>query len=370
MSYHMPTTMTFGEGVLQELPAKIRPFGERTALFAGGSSFDPFRDIVLDLLRDKDVTVIEGVRAEPEIRELERLTDCFRERSFDNVVAFGGGSVMDLAKAVAFCSQQDASPRDILENGVPDRAADSVPVVAIPTTAGTGSEVTPFVVLWDHEAKKKNAVGHEKLYCKEAIVDPELTYSMPPHVTATTGMDAFTQACEAYWNTNHNPTSDTFALEAISLILPALPQVVANGDDKKARHDMMLGSMRAGQAFSNTRTAACHSISYPMTLYWGVTHGQAVGITLPEVLLLNDKVMPDRSGVFCAALDVSDMESAAGVIRKMMRLSGLKTSLSELGVDNAGVNTIVEKGFAPERMANNPYQFSPDSLHEMLLRIL
>jgi len=183
-------------------------------------------------------------------------------------------------------------------------------------------------------------------------------------------MDAFTQACEAYWNVNHNPTSDEHALEAVSLILPNLPQAVADAQDKEARHAMMLGSLRAGQAFSNTRTAACHSISYPMTIRYGVTHGQAVGITLPSVLVLNAEAEPERVESFCTALGVGTMEEAADRIRDMMIASGLKIRLSDLGIDAQGIDHIVEKGFTPERMGNNPYSFTSESLHDMLSTIL
>jgi alcohol dehydrogenase class IV len=183
-------------------------------------------------------------------------------------------------------------------------------------------------------------------------------------------MDAFTQACEAYWNKNANPQSDIYALKAISIILSALPTAVKDGLNIKARNDMALGSVTGGLAFSNTRTTACHSISYPMSLHFGVTHGQAVGITLPEVIALNASVQSERSAAFCEALDVQSIEEASDVIRILMQKSGLKTRLSELGIKKEAIEIIVKEGFAPGRMENTPYTFTEDALRSLLLRIL
>lgn len=367
-SYFLPTHVTFGEGTFNTLTKTVGD-AERIAVFASPRTFKSLEGRLRELLAGKEVLLYDKISPEPPPRELEAAAVWLKNEKPDTVVAIGGGSVMDLTKAAAFCAMQVGQLEHILAN-VPDVPHDPIRTICIPTTAGTGSEVTPFVVFWDHQAKKKYAMAHTLLYPTEAIVDPELTNSMPSAVTASTGMDAFTQACEAYWNKNHNPTSDAFALEAVRLILPALPKAVRDGSDKNARHDMMLGSLKAGQAFSNTRTAACHSISYPMTLHFGVTHGQAVGITLPEVLRLDEAVMPERVPPFCKALGVTTMEEAVGSIRTMMRASGIKTRLSELGIEEKDLDLIVREGFTPERMGNNPFVFDAASLRAMLLRLL
>jgi alcohol dehydrogenase len=368
MPYEMPTIILFGDGCLTALPDILAPY-RKIAFFHGRASYAPNAARLDSLLQGKDILHIADIAPEPEVRHLEECTEQLQSFGPDCVLALGGGSVLDIAKGAAFCAPQAASVLDLLRSSGGD-FADSLPVIAIPTTAGTGSEVTPFAVFWNHGEKKKYSFGYRQLYPAHALVDPQLTYSMPPKVTACTGMDAFTQACESYWNNNHNPTSDAYALEAVSLILPALPRAVADGADVSARHDVAFGSLTAGKAFSNTRTAACHSISYPMTLYFGVTHGQAVGITLPEVLLLDAQVMPARVQPFCEALGVSSMKEAAEKIRHMMQVCGLCTRLSELGIDRAGIDTIVEHGFTPERMGNNPYAFTKESLRTMLLGIL
>ncbi|HLD64123.1 MAG TPA: iron-containing alcohol dehydrogenase [Candidatus Peribacteraceae bacterium] len=368
MPYEMPTPITFGEGCVGEL-ARFLDSAQRIAFFHGKKSYRANESIFKKVLQGKQVEHFDDFAPEPEVATLESMAMQIQALNPGLLLAVGGGSALDLAKGVAFCANQKAAVLDLL-NGEASATAPSLPVIAVPTTAGTGSEVTPFAVFWDHDAKQKYSLAYKELYPAQAIVDPELTYSMPPDVTANTGMDAFTQACEAYWNNNHNPTSDALALEAISLMLPALPRAVADGTDKKARHDMMLGSLRTGQAFSNTRTAACHSISYPMTLYFGVPHGQAVGITLPAILPLNAEAMPERARAFYEAMSVTSIENAAAVIRFMMDRSGLQTRLSGLNIKREDIDIIVRHAFAPKRMSNNPYQFTAESLRTMLHSIL
>lgn len=371
-SYSLPTRVTFGDGCLERLP-HLQPLADAKTvrLVTGGKSLreSGHLDHILAFLKSKKTELTEGIPAAPGVKDLEQLEQALRENPPDCIIAVGGGSVMDTAKAAAFCAAQQG---DALQSLIspPAKARRPIPVVAIPTTAGTGSEVTPFSVFWEHETKQKYSLHHEFQYPADALVDPLLTYSMPPEVTATTGMDAFTQACEAYWNKNHNALSDDYALAAVSKIFPALPRAVQDGSDAAARHDMMLGSLQAGLAFSNTRTAACHSISYPMTLHFGVAHGQAVGLTLPEVLLLNAGAMPDRVARFCGALGVRSIEEAADTIRGLMERSGLQTRLSDLRIAEKDIELIVREGFTPERMGNNPFAFDAQSLRAMLIKIL
>jgi phosphonate metabolism-associated iron-containing alcohol dehydrogenase len=370
--YFMPTEVLFGRGTIDLLPSLL-PIqkAQSIALFVGGSSLKKNGELdrILNMLKGKNVRVIDHVPPEPPPSFLLEQVELMKKDPVDCVLAVGGGSVMDLAKSVALLAMQKEDPITLLTSP-PATFAKAIPTVCVPTTSGTGSEVTPFAVFWDHTKKKKYSIGHAALYATHALVDPDFTLTMPPYVTATTGMDAFTQACEAYWNKNANPQSDIYALKAISIILSALPTAVKDGLNIKARNDMALGSVTGGLAFSNTRTTACHSISYPMSLHFGVTHGQAVGITLPEVIALNASVQSERSAAFCEALDVQSIEEASDVIRILMQKSGLKTRLSELGIKKEAIEIIVKEGFAPGRMENTPYTFTEDALRSLLLRIL
>lgn len=371
--YSMPTRIHFGDGSLAGLPAlPIVSAAQNIVLCIGGSSLKAsgHLDQILALLAQKNVSLTPPVPSEPPMAFLLSLTAAWKKSQPDCIIAIGGGSVLDTAKAAAFWAmQEDDVPSDLSK--LPAHPMKPIPLVAVPTTAGTGSEVTPFSVFWDKQAGRNQSMHHTLLYPTDALLDPLLTYSMPPVITAATGMDAFTQASEAYWNINANPVSDDYALMATARILPALPRAVQDGSDASARSDMMLGSLQAGLAFSNTRTTACHSISYPMTLHFDVMHGQAVGITLPDVLLLNAQVQPERASRYCAALGATDMQDATKKIRGMMRASGLATKLSELGIKtDADIDLIVAKGFTPSRMGNTPYAFTPETLKALLLRIL
>lgn len=372
VAYSMPTRVHFGEGIIRRLPElPVVQTARSIALCIGGSSLKANGHLkeIETLLAGKEIDLMEGIPSEPPLSFLMMLSTRWKMSKPDCIIAIGGGSVLDTAKAAAFwCRQKEIVPA--LLTNIPAVPNSPVPLVAIPTTAGTGSEVTPFSVFWDKAAGKNQSMHHTLLYPADAVIDPLLTLSMPPVVTAATGMDAFTQASEAYWNKNANPVSDDYALMAIARILPALPRAVKDGSDKVARTDVLLGSLQAGLAFSNTRTTACHSISYPMTLHFNVLHGQAVGITLPEVLLLDAEVQPERVARYCEALGVRTMKEAADIIRTMMKDSKLATKLSELGIrTDADIDLIVEGGFTPSRMGNTPYGFTPDTLRDLLNRI-
>ncbi len=367
--YVMPTAICFGEGAVESLAASpaVQAATHICLITARHVERSGLLRRLEAMLLPRRVTRIGNVAPQPSVGDLEEAVAVLRDAQCDCVVAVGGGSVLDLGKAAALCVRQRVPPRDIFD--APADLEPSLPVVAVPTTAGTGSEVTPFAVFWDMQSKKKYSLSHDMLFPREAVLDPALTYSLPPAMTAATGMDAFTQACEAYWNRNRNTVSDDYALMAVARIIDALPAVVRDGTDTAARRGMLQGSLEAGLAFSNTRTAACHSISYPLTLHFGVTHGQAVGITLPEVLLLNRDAEPERAPAFCRALGADSMENAAERIRRMMEASGLATRLSQLGIVESGLEVIVREGFTTGRMTNNPYTFDESSLQALLLRI-
>lgn len=381
--YHMPTRWRFAPGSLDALPSLDGVRAARSiALFTGRKSLaaSGVLDRVRALLAGKEIHLF-STGSEPGLEDLQAVVPRLAASAAELVLAIGGGSVIDLAKAAAFCVRQDAGPAEVLE-ALPAEPRDALPLVAVPTTAGSGSEVTPFAVVWDKKQKKKRSLFHPSLFPVEALVDPDLTLSLPPDVTAESGIDAFVQACEAYFNRNHNPVSDHHALRAVSTLTEALPAVVQNPGDRAARHRVMRGSLEAGLAFSNTRTAACHSLSYPMTLHFGVPHGQAVALTLAEILPLNAEALAEgaagdspaearrRNQAFCAALGAETIPRAAETIRQLLRDCGLATRLSEVGIGAADLDLLAAEGIAPERMGNNPHPLTGDSLQQLLLRCL
>ena len=202
-----------------------------------------------------------------------------------------------------------------------------------------------------------------------AIVDSVLTDKLPKEVTAESGIDALTQAIEAYWSVKHNPISDEYALDAIKIIMKNLKKAV-NKPDKDTRDKMSFASLKSGLAFSNTQTTICHSVSYPITAHWHVSHGQAVSITLPPfieyILPVVDKFRRDK---LLGILDVSNEKEASREIRKLMYGIGLKTKLSDLGISKEGLETIIYEGYNPDRAKNAPRVPSNEELKEILLSI-
>ena len=186
-----------------------------------------------------------------------------------------------------------------------------------------------------------------------AIVDPELTHSLPPDVTAVTGMDALTQAIEAYWSRNAQPISDTHALAAIRTIVANLESACSRADES-SRYAMSLGSLLSGLAFCNTKTTMCHSLSYPMTAYFGVPHGQAVSITLASFLAWNASSIQTKLSPLIEALGSGSVAGAADRIRSMMSAIGLATDLRSLGLSRSDVEIVLAEGFDANRAGNNP----------------
>jgi alcohol dehydrogenase len=196
---------------------------------------------------------------------------------------------MDYAKALAaLLALRESKPdlRDLIEEPGPLTSHPLLPVIAVTTTAGTGSEVTPFATIWDHESKKKLSLASPALFPSIAIVDPELTYGSPPAVAIATGLDALNQAFESVWNKNRSPLTLGLAGSAIMLSLKALPTLVQNLDDVEARSQASQASLFAGLCISQTRTAICHSVSYPLTAHYQIPHGVACAFTMAEVVQL------------------------------------------------------------------------------------
>ena len=242
----------------------------------------------------------------------------------------------------------------------------SIPTVMSPTTAGTGSEVTRWATLWNHETKQKFSLEGLTMYPTHALLDPRLTVTLPPIQTAATGADALSHAMEAFWNKNANPISDTYSLEAVRRIAEALPLVMSEPASVEYRSRMLFGSLLAGLAFSNTKTAAAHSLSYPMTLYFGVIHGQASGITLPALLRFNADASLDRMTQLAKAVGGSSVESGARRIQVLLQRVGLKTSLADLGIDAAGIDLCVKEGYTPDRAGHNLRDLDAAGLRDVL----
>jgi len=242
-------------------------------------------EIVQALGTDR-VAVYAGVTPNPEIDDLDAAVREWRQHAPVTILALGGGSAIDAAKAlaVALPSGLDDPLDALLRHGQVFSRSATLPVVAIPTTSGTGSEVTPFATVWDGREHRKHSIAGNDVYPRVAVVDPELTLSLPPQETLYTALDAVSHALESLWNRNRTPLSEAFSTRALSGAVVALPAVLARPRDLEARASMQQASLLAGMAISQTRTAIAHSISYALTSHFGVPHGLACSFTLSNII--------------------------------------------------------------------------------------
>ncbi len=346
-------------------------------LFTGGSSYleSGAADLIDSALDGIALTRVSDVAPNPTIEAIESAIDRHTDTSPDLIVAVGGGSVIDLAKSVRVLAPQPTPPLDIILAGGSGIAIRPVPLIAIPTTAGTGSEVTHFSVVYVDGTK--HSLAHEWVRPDHAVLDPTLTYSASPNTTAVTGLDALTQAIESLWSARSTETSMTCAREAMRLAIENLHTAVVN-PDPSARAAMARAAHLAGHAIDETTTTAPHALSYHLTSTYGIPHGHAVALTLGAVLEFNSQTtdadcVDDRGSthvrtVIAEVADalgspVSDARAAWGSFVSSL---GLETSLTRLGVPAGESRDRMARSVNTERLAGNPRHFSASALSELV----
>ena len=303
------------------------------------------------------VSSIDNVPENPTLQYLLTLEPQLSKLRGSNVtvVALGGGSALDAAKAVAGALAAGVDMNvvcDVTRAAAPlPASAAPPPIVSVPTTSGTGSEVTKWATLWDGETGAKYSLSDDRLYSTAAILDPALTASQPDAVTLSSGIDALSHSLESIWNAKHNPISDAFASDAIVRIWKYLP-VALSSPTATARAELQTAAMCAGMAISSTRTALAHSISYPLTGRFGLRHGLACGFTLPQIAAFTLPEHPDRAEVIARAIGVSDRAQIPATLRAWMDALGVYRAVSEV-VDPAKVVGLGPSLLAPGRADNN-----------------
>jgi phosphonate metabolism-associated iron-containing alcohol dehydrogenase len=375
IKYHVPTKIIFGlDSYLRTLdllkqeklnnillltsPNSVERYGLQKGLI------EPFKS------EGKKVHMFQNIQ-KSDLATIQEAVGFSKRVDPKIIIAIGGGAVLDTAKiCAALLTNKGTVANYVIKK---DRTLTNRPVrlIVFPTTAGTGSEVSPFAVVWDSDKKKKYSFESEHLYPDMAIVDPKLTITMLPHLTACTGMDALTQAVEAYWARNSNPISDLFAIESIKLVLGNLETAVKKGQDIKARENMAKAALYAGLAFSNTRTTICHSISYPLTAHFDIPHGHAVSLTLAPILEFSFfSLKKEKQQTLLLVFGASNVKQAADKIRLLMKKIGLQTNLSELNIGIQDIELIIKEGFTPERANNAPRIPTKPELRKILMKIL
>lgn len=342
-NYFNPVQSVYGAGKLLSLPQLL---GARKAALV---TFPEARQLGLlarieGILGAQLACVIDQVQPNPDVAELARTyEDFWREHAdVEVIVAVGGGSAIDTAKALMVAD--DSGQFGALIAGLAGERAFTPTrcktLIAVPTTAGTGSEVTPWATIWDRERQKKYSLHLPQTWPSVALIDPELMLSLPASVTLQSGLDALSHALEAIWNINANAVSDALAVSAVSDILAVLPRLMRALDSVELRGRMALAALKAGMAFSNTKTALAHSISYEMTLRYGIPHGIACSFSLPMVLQRAIGQNAGRDAVLGQALGLP-LSDASERLALFIEGLGVRTRFCDYGVDDEEARQMV-----------------------------
>lgn len=370
--YNNPVDVHFGPGIINNLPEFVS--GETVLVTTSGTTKRGLTRKISKLLGHSLVVLFDKVEPNPTFETIKAAYRELKQVDYDYIVAVGGGSTIDTAKSVAAIRASGSEDwiEDHLKRNAPfPKLFNPKPIIAIPTTAGTGSEVTMWATVWDMEEKKKYSISHPSLYPEKAILDPELTLTLPEKETIYTGLDALSHAMESIWNKNHNPVSDMFALKAIELVQKHLPELRYDLGNVNLRTHLLRASLFAGMAFSNTKTALAHSISYPLTARFGIPHGLACALPLPHLLRFNNERAPERIGIIAKALGVDQTsESMVSEIMQLFDRLGVSPHLADYGIDSAGNRELILKSaFTPGRADNNIVEINHQDLVDLIKRL-
>ena len=328
--YLQPVKIRFGKGRVSEIKDLAEAMGCKRGLLAADPFF--FTNGLADrIIGDSKGTLVGAfgkISPNPDVEEVDACAEIIRQEKIDFVVALGGGSSMDCAKAAAAAAMTGDSIREYHGTGkvLPKT---HLPIIAVPTTAGTGSEVTCVAVLTDHKNQKKSPIVSDSFYPSYAIIDPELTYTMPPKVTAGTGIDVLSHALEGYWSRGHQPICDACAVHAAGLVFQYLYRAYQNPEDEEAREKMCEASVIAGLAFTLPKTTSSHACSFPLTNLYHIPHGEACGLTLDYFARVNKDVENGRVQDFARKLGFQDVDEMADAIHDLKEKMGLRTDLKD-----------------------------------------
>ena len=306
-------------------------------------------------------SIFDGVEPDPRIEVVEKSVEKAKKDEINLIIGFGGGSSLDIAKVTSIMVTNQAKIDSLF--GIDLVPNPGLPVILVPTTAGTGSEVTPIAILSDTKEKLKKGIVSSTLFPEVAIIDPKLTVGLPPSVTAFTGMDALTHAIEAYVSINATDLSDILAIGAMELITKNLRMAFAHGENLAARSKMMEGSLVAGISFANAGVGAVHALAYPLGGEFHLAHGLTNTLMLPYVMRYNTLGCPDRFARMAKAFGekvegLSDLDAAEVAVKFVERLSDdlrVPRRLRDVGVPEKAIPGLAEAAMKVTRLlANNP----------------
>lgn len=359
-NYYQPVKIIFGDGELQNIAQYLKEnHMDRAFLVADSFQVQCGNTAKLEKAAEGMIVgVFSDIEPNPTIKNVADAVTASSGKNVNSIIAFGGGSAMDCAKSLAVVLAEACNPHDLLNGFVIDKA---LPVLAIPTTAGTGSEVTAGAVLSDKEKGIKAAIFSPAIFPKLALVDPELTYTVPSRVTAVTGLDVLAHSFDAMTSIKANDATDALALRAAKLAVAYLERAVTDGMDKEAREGMAKASTIAGLAFSQTGTTGSHACSYILTAKYHVPHGEACAFTLDSWLLENVKVKLQLNQ-YAKELGFENIAAVSRWLNEKKAQFGMRTRLSQIGATEADIEEIVTSSLASSNMVNNIAQIGKDGV--------
>jgi len=363
--------IVFGNGAFEQLAEQIGELGGKAPLIVldRNLSVSGLKEKVSDYFKKAGMNafIFDRVEGEPPLELADEGARAATDNKCDIIVGIGGGSTMDVAKAVAVITANKGKAKDYLGlNMIP---GPGLPTIMVPTTAGTGSEVTFTSVFIRKDLNKKEGMNSPYLYPDIALLDPELTLSIPSDVTATTGVDALCHAIESYTSITASPMSEMVSLEAIDLISSNLRTCVHNGDDLEARGQMLLGSMYAGLGLANAGVTAVHSLSYPLGGMYGIAHGLANTLLLPAVMNFNLPGALEKFAVIAEVMgeptDGLSLNEAAGLaigaVENLIDDCGIYDSLETLEIEEEDFPKLAKAAMTVARpLANNPRRMTEE----------
>lgn len=370
----------FGKGAFDRLAEEIKDIGKK-ALIVTGKRFlkeSGLKEKLEGILLANKIEWVyfDGIPSDPGVKLVDEGRLLARENGCDFVIGIGGGSSIDVAKAIAVLFDKPLRTIDYINGAKIGKKG--IPCIAIPTTAGTGSEVTKNSVLTDPERMAKRSLRENVVVPDIAIVDPLLTLTLPPDLTAWTGLDALVQAIEAYVSKGSNPLTDPIALHASVLILKNITKAVEDGNNIDAREAMSIGSLMAGIALANARLGAVHGLAHPLGINYNIHHGLICGVLLPSVIRFNMPVVERKYADIYRAIEpsssqLSDRECALKfleTIENLLSYLEIPRRLREFGVKEEDLEGIAIQSQSSESLRANPRLATPEDLVDIMKNIL
>ena len=357
-----PQKIVFGTGCIQTFVDDYKKLGLQRLFVLTAPPIRPLIEEPLNALKASGISieVFQDIVAEPTVNDFKKILEVARQFKADSVVGIGGGSVLDVTKLVAAFLNSDQQVEDCFGTGF--IKAKGLWFACLPTTAGTGSEVSPNAILLDERDHLKKGIVSPFLIADAAYVDPKLTWTVPAKVTADTGMDALTHCIEAYTNKFAHPSVDIYALQGIRLIAANLERAVKDGKDVEAREALAFGSLYGGLCLGPVNTAAVHALSYPLGGEFHIPHGLSNAILLPSVMKFNMPACPERyaevaiaCGITAGRTTEETAQRGVDFIYRLAAAVGIPDKLTALGIPQAAVDGMAKAAMQVQRLLkNNP----------------